>query len=258
LFAIAFPLIQSYLIKNPFTVSREFYIQTLGYPFLFGAFVMIFSFDFYKKLRTQRTLGYFLSVGMLCAVISYGTHKPITEAWPNILGIALALVLIVSTIVHLFFCKEPINKKAALPHLCIGIILLGACGNALWMQDKLALITVGESITIQNQKITLTSITPKPHTNYLSYEAAFSFEGSSNILEPERRLYYTPKIEHSESALLWKGMAIYYIILGETSDQHNWMVRVYYTPLVFFVWMGGILLGLSIIWYALKNRRRAQ
>tara|TARA_R110002050_G_scaffold8396_8_gene30848 strand:+ start:7353 stop:9212 length:1860 start_codon:yes stop_codon:yes gene_type:complete len=255
LFAMVFPILQSYVANNPISVSPTFYIQTMGYPFLVAAVAMIFSFDFHKRLINRRTIGYTLLLGLFFGLFTFVNPKPFPEIWINTLGISIALVLILSTTIHLFLPKEPINKKAALAHLCIGIILLGATGNSLWMRDKLAVMSIGDSLDIQGKTITFESITPLPHTNYLAYQAQFRFQ-NNKVIKPERRLYYTPKTEHSESALYWQGLSLYYVILGETTDQKNWMVRVYYTPLVSLIWLGGLLLSLSILWYAFKKRRR--
>lgn len=255
LFAMIYPLVNAYLIKTPLAVSQDFYIQTMGVPFLFAVIVMIFSFDFYKKVISRRTLGYTLLITLFFIILSYTTDRAFSDIWANLLGISTALVLMISTLLHLFMPNRSVKKSAAFAHFCVGLILLGACGNSLWREDKLALMKIGETIEIQGRPLTLQSITPKPYSNYLAYQATFSF-GKDTFLKPERRLYYTPKIEHSESALYWQGGALYYVILGETSDQENWMVRIYYTPLVFLVWLGGILLGLSVLWYAYKKRRR--
>ncbi len=256
LFAMVYPLINAYLMNTPIAVGQDFYIQTMGYPFLGAVIIMIFSFDFHKKGISRKTLGYATLIGLFFIILNYNTPKPLSDTWASLLGISSALVLIISTLLHFILSKTTVKKSAAFSHFCIGLILLGACGNTLWSKEKLALMTVGETLKIQDDSLTLESITPKPYSNYLAYEAVFFLGENNKLLKPERRLYYTPKIEHSESALSWQGAAIYYVILGETSDQENWMVRVYYTPLVFLVWLGGILLGLSILWYGYRRRWR--
>lgn len=255
LFSLLYPLVQQYIFDTKISVGPDFYFQTMVCPFLIGALGMVFSLDLHRPFFKITTWMYGSIFIALFLTLAYLHKETLQDKWASCFGVALAITIMMASIMHLILYQKSANGHASMAHFCIGLILLGASGNALSTIDKLAVMQVGETITVKDQSLYLRAITPKPYKNYLSYQADFLL-GESTVLTPERRLYYTPKIEHSESALSYQDWGLYYVVLGDTKDQKEWLVRAYYNPLIFLIWIGGILLSLSSLWYAYDKRRR--
>ena len=73
-------------------------------------------------------------------------------------------------------------------------------------------------------------------------------------LAPERRRYLVQGTETTESAIYTNGIADLYAVLGEPDGQGSWIAKVYFRPLVPWIWLGGAIMVVGGI-VSLTDRR---
>jgi len=145
-------------------------------------------------------------------------------------------------------------------HLGIGILALGISINQFSQKEEMETLSVGKSMMIEDIEITLEKIQPLPARNYLAYQGTVSLKKGGVLLGslyPERRLYFATQTEHSEARILRRGLTTLSVALGETTDQKSWVVRAYSNPFIILIWMGGALVGLSILLIFFRRREDA-
>lgn len=81
--------------------------------------------------------------------------------------------------------------------------------------------------------------------NYHGSVVEFSITHHENVetIHPEKRIYNVGQMVMTDadiSANLWRDI---YVSLGEPLGENDWSVRVYYKPLVRWIWLGGLLMG---------------
>jgi cytochrome c biogenesis factor len=62
----------------------------------------------------------------------------------------------------------------------------------------------------------------------------------------------------SQSALWRKGPSLICVILGEQYPDQRWLVKAYYNRGILWVFMGGILIGLTAFGAALRPRAKKE
>jgi cytochrome c-type biogenesis protein CcmF len=66
-----------------------------------------------------------------------------------------------------------------------------------------------------------------------------------STLYPEKRTYLSSALPMTESAINANGLRHIYVALGDNFEQGGWSVRLYYKPLVDFIWLGCLLMALG-------------
>ena len=72
-------------------------------------------------------------------------------------------------------------------------------------------------------------------------------------LFPEKRLYQTgmPMTEASIDPSITRDL---YVALGERIEGGAWSVRIYYKPMVRWIWLGGLMIALGALFAAADRR----
>ena len=78
------------------------------------------------------------------------------------------------------------------------------------------------------------------------------------MLVPEKRRYFASGQIMTEAAIdagLWRDL---YIALGEPIGEQAWAVRLQCKPMVRWLWLGALMIGLGALVTALDRRYRSQ
>ena len=71
-------------------------------------------------------------------------------------------------------------------------------------------------------------------------------------LKPENRFYTVTNNSTTEVSIHTNLLRDLYIVLGEKNIDNDWVVRVYYNPLVIWIWIGAVLIFLGGL-FSTKN-----
>ena len=90
--------------------------------------------------------------------------------------------------------------------------------------------------------------------NYKAYEVGFEVSQGTNqkMIYPQKRIYDVGQMVMTDSAIWANLFRDIYVSLGEPLSKNSWSVRLYYKPMVRFIWLGGLFMffgGAIGVWY---------
>lgn len=142
-------------------------------------------------------------------------------------------------------------------HFGFAILVAGATGASIWQDEAIESIRVGDSISIAGYEFTLRNVDDVRGANYVAQRGVFTVRHEGKILAtlaPERRRYLVQGTETTESAIYSNGISDLYAVLGQPDGAGRWIAKVYFKPLVPWLWLGGAITVLGGI-ISLTDRR---
>ncbi|MEI8294964.1 MAG: heme lyase CcmF/NrfE family subunit [Alphaproteobacteria bacterium] len=136
------------------------------------------------------------------------------------------------------------NQGMAVAHIGFAVLLLGMVGVVQGEQEKLAALSLGEGLPIAGYTLVFAGVEHTKGPNYTAERADLQLYQGKRLLSslmPERRLYWTQGVHHSETAIYSSIFSHVYVVLGEPYDNGRWSIHVYYKPWMNLLW-GGVLI----------------
>ncbi len=133
-----------------------------------------------------------------------------------------------------------------LAHIGIAIFVVGATFVTQFDIEKDVRMSPGQSIELSGYRFQFDGVQPHTGPNYrsqLGIVRVFKGEDEIAVLKPEKRTYLVqtkPMTEAGIDAGFWRDI---YVSLGEPLGQGDWSLRLYYKPLVRWIWLGGLLIA---------------
>jgi cytochrome c-type biogenesis protein CcmF len=135
-----------------------------------------------------------------------------------------------------------------LAHAGAGAIVLGIVASTSWQVEKLQVMRPGDTVEVGGHSITFEGATPSQGPNYAVIEGRFRVRLGDRevaVLRPERRSYATPPMQTTEAAIRPRLGGDLYAVIGEPVDEQAWATRLYYKPLVHWIWGGALIMVLG-------------
>ena len=141
-------------------------------------------------------------------------------------------------------------------HLGIAVFVLGATVTTQLGIEKDIKMNVGETQTIAGHDFVFNGVSPHSKENYSGFIGDITvFKNTKKVaqLSPEKRYYQTgmPMTEASIDPSITRDL---YVALGEGLGGGAWSVRIYYKPLVRWIWLGGLMIALGALFAAIDRR----
>lgn len=134
-------------------------------------------------------------------------------------------------------------------HIGAACLLAGITGAGLWKQETETHLALGQPITLAGYECVLRNIEKLRANNYDATRATFNIESAGNrvtTLLPEYRSYDIRRMPTNETAIYSTLTGDLYLAIGELSaDDKTLAVRVYYVPMIGFIWAGCVLMALG-------------
>jgi len=185
-----------------------------------------------------------------------------TYSFIGIVGILLAFWIISNSVIILFRKKENLSNGMIIAHLGIGLLILGITGSSVWQEEKITQMKIGNETNIQEYNIILKEINEIKGPNYLALQGNFFvYDKNKNIiakLKPENRFYPIRNNFTTEASIHTNLLRDLYIVLGEGNLNDGWVVRIYYNPLVIWIWIGALTIFLGGIVSMNSNLKKLQ
>jgi len=149
----------------------------------------------------------------------------------------------------------------ATAHLGFAAVVLGAVVVTQLNEERDLRMAVGDAEGLGGYRFELIEIGQRPGPNYSADYAVFEVtEAGQPIarLTPEKRRYFASGQIMTEAAIdasVWRDL---YIALGEPIGEDAWAVRLQYKPMVRWLWLGALMIGLGALVTVLDRRYRAQ
>jgi len=149
---------------------------------------------------------------------------------------------------------ESIRRAIHLPRSAYGMTLahfglaVSVAGFAASAYDKEAIevLKPGGTIAIAGYELTLESVSRIPGPNYVADDAAIRVASGGQLIKvmhPERRFFPLQQQTTSETSIRTNFLTDLYVALGESDTAGNWTVRVYWKPLVPWIWIGCVIMA---------------
>ncbi len=266
LFGTLYPLFLELIADEVVSVGPQFYAKTfvpLSIPLLIllgiGPFLPWKKADLSKVLpRLLLAAVASLAVAVLTAVLLGG--GPVMA----IVFMGLAAWLVLSSLSELaerlrlfrIPLSDSLARLAGLPrrqwgmtlaHAGLGIAIAGMTASTVWKDERIDTLQPGETIEIAGYALTLTGVERLTGPNYQAEQATLKItsDGSEiGELRPERRFYPVQRMPTTEAAIRITLLGDLYAVLGDTSanPRAGYLVRVYYEPLVAWIWVGTLIM----------------
>jgi cytochrome c-type biogenesis protein CcmF len=144
-----------------------------------------------------------------------------------------------------------------LAHFGVAVVIFGITISEAWTSERLTIMTLGSSEEVAGYEFTLDKIWPVAGPNYSAVRARFQVIKNGEpvaSLEPEQRIYTTPTRQTTEAAIRTLALGDLYAVIGDASSTGGWSVRLYFKPLVAWLWGGAFLMMLGGL-ISLSDRR---
>ncbi|WP_338445749.1 heme lyase CcmF/NrfE family subunit [Pelagerythrobacter marensis] len=137
-------------------------------------------------------------------------------------------------------------------HFGLAVAVFGMASETAFSQERLAAVTVGETVRVGPWQVTLTEVLPNAGPNWTAIEGhlAASYAGGAPVeLDPQSRSFWAPVQQTTESALATRWNGQLYAVVGsearEEGAEARWQLRLWWKPFVTFIWYGGVLVALG-------------
>jgi cytochrome c-type biogenesis protein CcmF len=192
------------------------------------------------------------------------------------LGIALGTWLICGAISELLdrikLGKVPVNQAMSrlkslqrsalgmtLAHLGMGIFVIGAVSEVAFRIEHTATMGLGETTQFAGNTVKLKAVQAQEGPNYYADRATLVLRDGKRevLLQPERRFYPAARMPTTEVAIKSSFGGDLYAALGDPSEVNGrmaWTVRLYWNPMIIFIFGGSLLMAAGGL-VSLSDRR---
>ena len=164
-------------------------------------------------------------------------------------GIILSFWIIFNNLLMLIKKNRKHSISMIIAHLGVGLLILGITGSSIWQKEKIIKMKIDETIKIEKYNIIFNEINEIRGPNYVALQGIFSvYDDEKNIvtrLKPENRFYPIENNFTTEASIHTNFFRDLYIVLGEGNLNDGWVVRIYYNPLVIWIWIGALIIFLG-------------
>ena len=133
-------------------------------------------------------------------------------------------------------------------HFAAAIVVAGITATSVWQSEAVKLMKIGDSVDLAGYTWRLDRVYDTVGPNYQAVRGEMTVtrtdDGSQvSILYPERRFYPVAQQNTTEAAIHTTGLADLYVVLGEGEQTGGWAMRLYYNPLVPWLWFGAAFMA---------------
>ncbi|MGO1119380.1 heme lyase CcmF/NrfE family subunit [Rhodovibrionaceae bacterium A322] len=146
-----------------------------------------------------------------------------------------------------------------LAHLGMAVAMAGMIGASAWKEEAILVMAPGDRVELAGHTYQFDGVQRSQGPNYYIEKGQFTvLDGAAitAILYPEKRVYPVKSMPTTEAAIHTNGMRDLYVVLGdrEEGSDTNWVIRIYYEPLVPWIWWGLTIMMLGGL-VSLSDRR---
>ena len=259
-----YPIIIEVLTNTRISVGGPYFNSTV-LPILLPGFLLmsiapVLSWQSNKIKKFRIYVIFFLILSFLVFLHSYFT---VFNTWGFvglILGSWIILASIISIILRFKFLIsfnyiKSINSFVA--HIGVGILILGITFSSIYQEEYSFNISIGEEISLNDNVLKLENIKVMEEENYQSLRAFFSLKKKGKLIDyvlPGKNYYPVSKTITTEAGIYHDWLNDIYITLG-TQEGKTWNIKIYFNPLVSFIWIGVFIMIFSGLVAIFKNEK---
>ncbi|MEM8689376.1 MAG: heme lyase CcmF/NrfE family subunit [Pseudomonadota bacterium] len=144
-----------------------------------------------------------------------------------------------------------------LAHAGLGIAVLGIVGVTAWKAEVVAVMKPGDTQQVAGRTVKYLGEGPRTGPNYRDIVGRFEISRTggpvTDTVEATKRVYFPSRQPTSEVAIRTYLSGDLYVVMGDEA-QGGRTVRVYFNPLIPFIWLGTFIMFLGGL-VSLSDRR---
>jgi cytochrome c-type biogenesis protein CcmF len=131
-------------------------------------------------------------------------------------------------------------------HLGVAVAMAGAAADASLTRETLAAARIGQVLSVGPWQVRFTGVDPVAGPNWTAIEGHLvaTRGGTSIRLDPQSRYFNSPPTETNEAAITTRLDGQLYTVIGRREGD-RWQLRLWWKPMVTFIWLGGALIALG-------------
>ena len=246
-----YPLIIESLTNNKISVGEQYYNSTV-IPIVLPAIIImgigpILSWEKNNKIKIIKELSPVVIFTLLITIFIFFIYKSFSILGG--LGIIAAFWIIINSLYILIKKLKKYSIGMIVAHLGFGFLILGITGSTIWQQEKIIRMKINDETKINKYNIIFKKVDEIKGSNYVAIRGNFSVFNEGNkkitILKPENRFYLITEKFTTEASIHTNLFRDLYIVLGEGNIEEGWIIRLYYNPLVMWIWLGAFAIFLG-------------
>ena len=144
-------------------------------------------------------------------------------------------------------------------HLGVAIFIIGVTFVTQFDIRKDVRMSPAQEIVVNGYRFRFDGVTPRQGPNYVAQRGTIHVSRNGHevaVLHPEKRTYNMKSRPMTEAGIDVGLFRDIYVSLGEPLKGGDWALRLYYKPMVRWIWLGGLLTALGGLLSASDPRYR--
>jgi cytochrome c-type biogenesis protein CcmF len=147
-----------------------------------------------------------------------------------------------------------------LAHFGVGVFVAGVTASSAWQIEKVQLVRPGDTIEIAGYDFAFKGAVEEQGPNYIARRGRFEVSRNGRpvtVLEPAKRFYPVQRQTTTEAAIYTLWIADLYAVISDPNEPNQtgggpalpiapdaaWAARLYYNPLVPWIWIGALIMA---------------
>jgi len=147
----------------------------------------------------------------------------------------------------------------AFAHAGVGLVIIGMTGSSAWKQESIQDQHINQTITVAGWDMTLKSVEETQGPNYTASRATIQLSRNGSpvaTLNPEKRQFMMPPRPATSAAIRSSLVGDVYAVVGDRSGEDSWVTRLYFNPLIPWMWLGAGMMALGGLFSLSDQRHR--
>ncbi len=145
-----------------------------------------------------------------------------------------------------FFVKRFRNLSQNIAHFGFSLLILSILFNNIFSNEVITNLKIGETFTAEKFTINFENIEQEDEKNFKAIIGKFNvqnLDGSSDILNPELRIYNQPNMITSEADIKTNLLTDKFMTMNYVQNQEYFNVRYQVKPFMIWIWISVILIS---------------
>lgn len=259
-----FPLIADGLSLGKYSVGEPwfnlFFPKLMAFAgLLMGIGVMLnWKRGNYQRVRRWQAVTFIISLWIALAVpIFFDGSYSISGALASFVGCWVMLSACIDYLRRSYnenksrfdFKKPGLSYSGmVLAHVGFGVCVLGASIDSIYSDERDLRATIGSNFEVSGYEFELIDVAPYRGPNYVADRGDVIVKRDGKMvahLYPEKRRYFSGGSIMTEADIDAGIFRDIYVSLGDKINNTDWALRVYFKPLVRWIWLGAVLMALG-------------
>ncbi len=136
----------------------------------------------------------------------------------------------------------------SLAHGGLALVVAAMFGSTAWQSQSVQNQKIGQTVTVGGYGFTLKGIRNVKGPNYSAQQATFVVTQDGRqvaVLHPQQRHFVMPPVPTTDAAIQGTVFGDVYAVLGGPAGPDSWVTRIYFNPLMPWMWVGAGMLALG-------------